>query len=232
MIEVILEYKRTNVDKSTGRIVTKTDIGHHTHMPLEVPYTTFEDSDFAPMLYKFAKALQDYPDANAVIQRTDRPGLVPYNLDGQTANLFRTDPVAAITSMSQPYGSPSGAVARVKKENVSTSSALRVGYDALADSFGDQVFVRYDGTRVECPCCGIWNPFSAEYTCRNPKCSVRLEFSEVSGKWAGFNTADVLATQSKRFYFPRAWNGYQPWVSWEALNEKYEQFNKEKTSCP
>ncbi len=85
---------------------------------------------------------------------------------------------------------------------------------------------------MECPCCGIWNPFSAEFVCVNPKCSVQLELDEKAGKWIGWSTGDLLSTQSRRYYLPRAWNGYKPWISWEDLNAKHEQFQQEKKSCP
>lgn len=225
MIEVTLQYKRVDGDQSSGCLTLTTD----NHLST---IDSFEAIEFAPMLYKFAQALQDYPDAQGIIQRTDRPGLVPYNLDGQTADLFRTDPVAAVASMMVNYGSPSNAIARVKKQTAPAPSTLRVGFDTLADSFGDELYARLDveKARVECPCCGIWNPFVGEFVCRNPKCAKQLEL-EVTGKWAAFSTSTLLSTQSPRFYFPRAWNGYQPWVTWEALNEKYNQFQKEKTSC-
>jgi hypothetical protein len=227
MSEVVLEYKRVNGDKSSGRICVQNNGS-------EEVLLSFESEEFSPMLYGFAKALQEHPDAQGVIQRTDRPGLVPYNLDAQTMDLFRTDPVAAVTSMSTPYGSPSKAVQRSKKERTQEPPAsLRVGFDTLADAFGDELYSRLDSlaSRVECPCCGIWNAFIEEFVCKNPKCQQRLK-PQVSGRWAAFSTAALLATSSPRFYFPRAWNGYKPWVSREDLIAKYEQFQQEKKSCP
>lgn len=227
MIEVTLQYKRVNGNKSSG-VITLAGASSGVSM-----LDTFDEIEFSTMLYKFSQSLQDYPDAQAVIQRTDRDGLVPYNLDAQTANLFRTDPVAAVASMSTDYGSPSQAITRVKKQVALEPSVLRVGYDTLADSFGDEVYARLDEDkgRVECPCCGIWNPFLGEFVCRNPKCAQPLEL-EVTGKWAAFPTSMLLATHSARFYLPRAWNDYKPWITWGALNEKYNQFQKEKMSCP
>lgn len=231
MIEVILRYKRVDGDRSTGHL--------HTHVdgpsPVDVVLLRFESVDFSTMMYAFAKALQDYPDAQAVVQRTDRPGLVPYNLETNLADLFRTDPVTAVASMSTPYGSPSNTIERVKKEQEPIAfGGLRVGYDTLVDSFGDILYTNYDAekTRIECPCCGIWNPFSTEFVCVNPKCAKPLEIEEAAGRRMGFSTRLLLDTHSARYYFPRAWNNYKPWVTWEALNEKYEQFKKEKASCP
>ena len=191
------------------------------------------------MLTLFAEALIKHPEADAVIQRIDRDGLVPYNLERKTTELFRTDPVAAITAMSSPFGSPSTTIQRVKEEaQLPVSSGLRVGHDVLADSFGDEVYVRLNSERmsVECPCCGFWAVVGKGFTmaCANPSCAihkVQTSFQSPTARWATFKTTDLLAMQSSRYYFPRAWN-VGSWISWADLNDKYEQYKKEKASCP
>lgn len=234
MSAVILRYKRVDGDKSTGQIAVRGGDN------VETEVHDFSSWEFKEMLTRFAGVLIAFPDAAGVLQRTDRDGLVPYTLDPRTVDLFRTDPVAAVASMSVPYGSPSSTVKRVRDErSLPSSSELRVGYAVLADSFGDELYARFDGERlkVECPCCGIWaNTVGKHFTmaCINPGCAAighQEEFHSPTEKWATFETPKLLALDSPRYYFPRAWN-LGSWISWADLNAKYEQYKKEKASCP
>lgn len=232
--EVILEYKRVKGDLSTGRILW------YDQLASQYVENEFEDIEFRPMLILFAKALAKYPTALGTFQRTDRPGLVPYNLDVKVVDLFRTDPVAAIESMC-PNPSPSTTIQRTREERKPQfiRMSVRSGFDVLADAFGDELFspLRVKGCDpyAECPCCGIWcNVLLGSISCRNPSCVLsdnRLLLKRVNKKWVSFRTDDVLATKSNRYYLPRAWNDGRPWVSWEDLNKKYEEYKKEKTSC-
>lgn len=241
MMEVVLEYKRVDM-QSTGRILVRQE-------SKERVFFDFDQIDFEPMLYKFAEALQANPEAAGVMQRTDRAGLLPYALEDGIVELFRTDPIAAVKSMSTPYGSPSGIVKRVRQEPTCTTDlpypyvGLRVGHNTMADAFGDNLSCRFDKTRdrVECPCCGIWNTRVTNgmsgkqfIECKNPTCALRSKpfyFREQNDNWVAFSTFDLLATHSDRFYFPRPWNDGKAWISWEGLNNKYQQFVKEKESC-
>ena len=231
MMEVILEYKR-EVDKSTGRVLMKANGS-------EFVFREFKAAEFKAILTYFADALREYPDAKAVIQRTDRAGLVPYNLDAPTTALFRSDPVAAIEAMSTPYSNPSTTVKRVQKEREPIEPSLRVGFDTLADAFGEELYASYDSTRnkAECPCCGIWGSIIEKeksfLLCINPSCTVYHQAvpTTLTPRWAAFSTEHLLRIASKRYFFPRAWNDSGLWVSFEDLTTKYEQFKKEKESC-
>lgn len=248
--KIVLEYKRVNVDKSTGRIVRLTDVG-------EDVLKTFESVEFKPMLRDFAEALQQCEDAVAVWKRTDRPGLVPYDLDPQITKLFRTDPVAAIESLCPPARNPSTTIKRIQEERKPVPVSIRAGYDVLADAFGEDVYsrirTRTEGIQyVECPCCGLWTPVGlglatssfydpAEHSkvgwslCANPKCRASeavLTLKTANDKWVAYAVTDLLATQATRFYMPRAWNDGRPWVTWKDLNEKYEEYVREKEKQP
>lgn len=236
-MEVVLEYRRV-VDKSTGRIVLRSERAEDNVLH------EFDGLDYGPMLTHFAEAIRSHPVERAVIQRTDRAGLVPFTLDERTFNLFRDDPVAAITAMSTPTSSPSTVVKRVKQERTPITPALRIGTNTLADSFGDVLFSRFrkEQGKVECPICGIWTAALDQQAlgglgmlCRNPKCqahNVGIRFAETHERWVGFDTKALLTLGSPRYFFPRTWNPNSSWISWEDLNEKYTQFQKEKESCP
>jgi hypothetical protein len=244
--KVVLEYKRVNVDKSTGRIVRITDVG-------EDVLSVFESIEFRPMLREFAEALQQCEDAVAVWKRTDRPGLISYDLDPQTTKLFRTDPVAAIESLCPPARNPATTVKRVQEEKQQklVPVSIRVGYDVLADALGDDVYsrlrTRKEGIQYgECPCCGLWMPIGMGYPasrayypedgvgwslCANTKCraSSRILMLKVTNdKWVGYSVVDLLATDAPRFYFPRTWNEGRPWITWDELHKKYHEYLKEK----
>jgi hypothetical protein len=240
MMEVVLEYRRV-VDKSTGRIVLRSEQGE------DQVLQEFEEIEYAPMLTHFAEAIRAQPVERAVIQRTDRAGLVPFTLDDRTFNLFRDDPVAAIMAMSTPTASPSTVVKRVKQERTPILPSLRIGTNTLADSFGDVLFCRFKKTadgrgKAECPACGIWvpaldHPMIGGFgtLCINPKCrahNVAIRAAEAHERWVGFYTKTLLTLGSPRYFLPRAWNPSSSWISWEDLNEKYTQFQKEKESCP
>lgn len=234
--KIILEYKRVNVDKSTGRIVHSLD-------STEQVLKEFDSIEFRPMLRDFAEALQQHPDAKAVWKRTDRAGLIPYDLDDRVTTLFRTDPLSAIQSMCPPSSTPSTTIKRAKEEREKrlVAVSVRAGFDTLADAFGDLVYARVrdrKGTpHVECPCCGLWQFYMKatasiwSVICANPKCGAfdqPLPMVVANQKWAGFPTPTLLQTKSTRFYFPRAWNDGRPWVSREDLSKKYDEYVSEK----
>lgn len=232
---VVLEYKRASGELSTGRVYLR--VG-----PNEVDELKFEELEFKKMLALFAEKLREFRGTEAVWQRTDRPGLVPYTLDAAVTTLFREDPVAAIASMCPPSRSPSSTVSYVREERAvregqRISVSVRAGYDALADSFGDQVASRSrrrsDGlASVECPCCGIWSLVqNGASNCINTRCRAfdkALAIHSPNAKWSFYQTADLLETGAPRFYLPRAWNNGCSWVSWETLSQKYNEFQKEK----
>jgi hypothetical protein len=177
--------------------------------------------------------------------RTDRPGLLPYYLDTEVARLFRTDPVAAIESMCPPSVSPSTTVKRVQQERVMVPLSVRAGHDALADSFGEQIYLRArerkGGFYIECPCCGIWasvidnKPMTGKIAfCINTKCrayEVLPQVWLVNEKWATMPAEQILSIGSSRFYLPRVWNEGRSWISLGDLRLKWEEFKKEKESC-
>lgn len=222
--ELVLEYKRVDVDRCTGRIVFKVDDKG------SLPSLTFESVTFDWMLRQFGARLKSSPNVKAIWQRIDRPGLLPYALDEQVTALFRSDIDAAIASMSPAERSPSAAVRRVRQERVAPPG-IRAGFDTLADSFGEIVYTRARVNEVECPVCGMWTyRQKMDVFCCLKGCSGRIELSlTFTNRWAGVRVADLLKTSAPRFYLPRMWNEDPPWVSASALQAKLDEYKKEKT---
>ena len=239
--EITLFYHREAPDVlSTGRIES-------TEMGLVTEEDSFTRLEFRDMLKRLCDVLTRWPaeeELRVVFQRTDRARLVPYRLDPQTVALFRTDPVAAIASMTTAYQSPSTTEKRVKEERDPTPApVIRAGYDTLADAFGDVLFFRVKNNTLECPGCGFWGAwtilgllndpervgeeFKTIFACR-AKCLKHLAVS-CRERWGYIRTEYLLEnTNLDRFYFPRGWNDFRPWVSRDELRALLAKYKHEK----
>jgi hypothetical protein len=237
---VILAYRRVSGDLSSGSILLS--VGSS---PPEV-LCLFENLDFKVMMREFAIELNEHPDAGGAIQRTDRPGLVQIPLAQDEVDLFRHDPVEAIRRRTippqrvvvgidrtaDPDKTPDKTVVQVRTPE---GAVLEAGYNSLAQCFGDIVYARarLDDAKpaVECHCCGSWALLEGRdsYTCR--ECNQKLPVAELVTEWAGVRVSDLLQTDREVFFLPRAWNGYKNWATRSDLERRYNEYNKEKTSC-
>lgn len=223
MVDIVLEYKRVG-NLSTGQLVRREGE--------EASYLcSFQEEAFDNMIRRFAAALQEEPSARGVIQRTDRAGLTPYVLDQRLVAMFRTNPEAAVASMSP--GGPMVNFQRKVEEQTPIVTTVRAGFDTLANAFGDTVYSKLKDGKVECPGCGLWSSHGGDHlACRNNKCSLymRAISLEPRRRWAGLRTKElILLGHCSRFYLPRAWNDGRSWVTREELEQKYNDFQKEKT---
>jgi hypothetical protein len=235
-MSVVLQYKR--VDQLSSGCIVLLPVNGFSNPPTAC-LDSFEKIPFTKMLTYFARELRSHPKARASILRVDRPGLLPYHLDEETTNLFRTDPVSAIRSMT--YESVSASGTRVKKDTTPLEAApIRSCYDTLADAFGDVVYARNRNSVIECPGCGYWG---VAHTILNQTLFQCTKSCAVSGKdinlrltlsklWAGIEVKDLLATPLEKFYLPRPWNDGRSWITRAELAEKYTAYKTEKeTTC-
>jgi len=220
--DILLEYRRED-GRSTGRLLTLYAGKPHN---LE----TFEKVEYRNLLTRLARVLASTPLARVVITRTDAPNLFPYVLDKGTVDLFRTDPVAAIHSMI--YELPEARMEKKTEDEAVEVAPLRVGYNTLADAFGDDVYVRTRQHSIECPGCGLWGDADVDgkgkgkFTCkRSCELSVPIYLYRL---WAAISVEELLGTQQKRFFLPRPWNDGHPWVTREELEKKYAAYKAEK----
>lgn len=230
MADVFLEFRRDiQTGLCNGRIWVDGEV---------VPSEVFDGEGFREMLTRYAAWLQTYTAHRAIFLRTDRPGLQPYVLDEKVVHLFRTDPVAAISSMCPPDPPSVLLDLRKKAEAKKTATALRAGYDTLANSFGETIYAKRRPTdgRVECPVCGIWSrvvevELQKYVECHNQGCllhNICTPF-QAKGNWAGFSVEELLRTGASRFFFPREWNDGQSWVSRFDLESRLSKFKEEVT---
>lgn len=241
-VKVTLEYQRVpGTTTSSGRFLSDEN------GLLTEEGEPFEKLEFREMMRRLAQTLQAWPPEQPVgvsLQRTDRDGLLPYQLDAKTVELFRTDPVAAIAAFEYPTHSPSTTVRRVKQERTPrVLPSIAVGHDVLAQAFGDQVYFKVRRHELECPGCGFWGMFTSPGLLNDPeraghvmklafvcpkKCHVRLIVT-CGEKWGYVDTDYLLGhTTLDAFYLPRTWNEGGPWVSREALQKKYNEYQTEK----
>lgn len=235
MSDIVLRYKRDFMDTSTGEIYILSDTNETETL------FSFEQIDFPHMMSKFAYYLQENLESGALIERTDRVGLIPFRLEPATIHLLRTDPVTIIRSMSYPHKIVD--MRKPKKNVVLAEQHIRTGQDTLAEAFGDYIYsaAKEDGT-VECPCCGRWKvrtePSSNDLV--KAICS-NCDFQEI-GKfittkdnyWLRFGTKSMLffgdRYRKTRFFFPRSWNPYCGWISREELVDMYNKYRAEMTN--
>lgn len=195
----------------------------------------FEKVTFALMLARLAEQVSCFGERDEKIGVTMRRSDLSQpavRLDDETIMRLYVDPVSVIRSMSL---APTKIFLR--RQDPSTTSPLRVGYDAIAATFGDEVYIRRRGDQVECPCCGRWanvghsTPDPSLITasiCRSGACRAKLAITLRSDRWASIAVTSLLANPDReKFFLPRDWTP-SPWVTREDLEKKYRDWTKTK----
>lgn len=196
----------------------------------------FEGLSFEGVILKFSEFanLEQHAKSSLYIARGEVavPGAL---LSESEADTLRKDPVAFARALSFPA---SRVVLRFGEDTGSATPPIKAGYDSLADTFGDHVYLRVRATPlpvIECPLCGRWKAHLVKDLflcgCMPPLFGFHGE-TLPNTKWFMIETRVLLyATFAERFYLPRAWNPSGAWVSYEDLKAKYEAFTKERESC-
>lgn len=97
---------------------------------------------------------------------------------------------------------------------------IRFGHDTLADAFGDKVYIRRKSENIESPFTGRWvTPEKAE-----------LSVEAHNDKWVSVEMEKLLKYRVQKYFIPRKWNPDSPWISYELLREKYDNYLKEKAN--
>lgn len=195
----------------------------------------FEGKTFAAMMTIVHARLIEQPDSGLLVQRTERPGLMPVRVDPDKVELLRTDPAKYIQMHTMApvtidlSGGKKGkrGLARGEQTTIPKSSGIRAGYDTIAEAFGEVVYARMRNNNVESPDTGRWVPLSVLENWLN---ATPVEVVTPALGWVGIRVSDLLRTKSSRFYLPREWNPYRSWVTKEQLRELLEQFEEEKVA--
>lgn len=182
---------------------------------------------FAQMVMTLSTYLQVNMADRLVWRRTDRAALGDYVSPPAELELIKNLPDEFIKATDQ-YDNlrvvvrDSAPAERVKIE-------LRTGYDTLAESFGENVYVRFrDDGCIECPCCGRWKAQLRGDHVTTCECNEHVYSVTHVGSWIEISTENLLTlVHVPRFYLPRAWNISGPWITHADLSRKLYVFNKE-----
>lgn len=226
--DVRLTYKRVG-EKYEGSLSVE---GTHT-LPSE-----FKELDFAQMMAKTSSLLNQHKDAQLLVQRTDRAGMLPIQLEPKLRDLLRDDPAAYIKASSiaprviDLRSERTSALAT--KRETPRHGGLRNGLNTLADAFGEVVYAKakkWAGGvwRYEHPATGRWSDLpTIEYWLQSHDTEVQL--LDDQGGWLLLAVEQLLKANAERYYFPREWNEFGSWITKEQLRQKLEQFRKEKAN--
>lgn len=199
--------------------------------PGAVTLVAFEKAAFSLMFARLAEQVSGFVEREekigVTIRRTDlsQPAL---RLDDETIFLLHADPVTVIRGLQ-----PSPAKVFVRRADPASLSPLRIGFDALAATFGDEVFIRRRGDQVECPCCGRWTDVRTApeanrpslSVCRSRACDITLPIVLRGDRWASLTVSSLLAAPGReRFFFPREWNKSGPWITRKDLEVSHRDW--------
>lgn len=200
-----------------------------------VQVTTFENASFALMFARLAEEVSVFVGRDekigVTVRRTDLPQPA-VRLDEETILLLHADPVAVIRSLR-----PAPTKVFLRRADPAAASPLRVGFDALAASFGDELYTRRRGNQAECPGCGLWadigtstpDPWLTASICRNLACGAKLAITPRNDRWVSIAISSLLANpEREKFFFPREWNKQGPWITREDLETKHRDWTKIK----
>ena len=213
---------------------------------------------FRQMMTDVSRKLREHPDAAVVLRRTDREGLHPIQLGEETRVLLRDDPVRAIRKMDvQPGQSVVGdelpmgkGTLRAAYDTLAAAFGervyLRMRQGMIEDpvtgtwkslAYGPKIGWRIRGDDNKS---GSWLPIRLEGV-DLPEISEDAAPEELQGmmnnvaaalascRWASIDVSDLLNHKANRFFLPREWNTSR-WIEWNALNERYEKYMKERVT--
>jgi hypothetical protein len=198
----------------------------------------FDAVSFASMLERVGELLRSAPGSRLVIKREEAP--YPLTLPENIEELLRTDVQAAIKLLTVPpqrvVVAPLRTPARAANELLGT---LRYGYDTLADSIGELVYLkcrfsRADRVQVEDPVSGRWEAMTLLHMaahCGNLPLALGGVLMGDQGRWVAARVTDILALDQPRYYLPRRWNESGGWISHETLSNIYAFYQKEKANA-
>ena len=207
-----------------------------------VVISSFERVSFGLMFARLSEQITVFVEKDekigVTVRRTDleQPAM---RFDEETVLLLHADPVGVIRSLS-----PSPTKVFARRIDPATTSPLRVGYDALAATLGDEVYIRRRVDQVECPCCGRWADLKVGVTaprgrvfsvdqlagvCRSSACMAMFPATLRNDRWVSVRVTALLSDpEAAKFFFPREWNKPGPWVTREDLEKQHRDWTQIK----
>jgi hypothetical protein len=203
--------------------------------------TSFNGLSFLRMMISLSTAIAAHPELRVFMSRLEQTEKFALELDRDTTNLIRTDPIAATRALSEPHRRVlvRGSTLRdTQPPAVLMPEPLRAGYDTLADAFGEDVYIRTrlkpdgDGSvlLLESPFHGRWSmPYSTDGTLfLDIKRLVPIELTGAETRWATVRVEHLLRHTTPRFWLPRAWNPGS-WIFRADLETRLKKFRSESS---
>lgn len=178
--------------------------------------TPFTGVHFEAIIRLVSKHIAPEDDALSFI-RSDRPELQPFTIGSELLAVIRNKPEEAVQRMSYPE------VRIVVGRPPAPLTTLRACARTLAAAFGERVLCRARDLDIECPGCGRWCP-SSDSRHRCPLCGLEVAVERCDNNWVFVSVTELLASKLERFFLPREWNGFKPWVDRARLEELYKAF--------
>lgn len=176
---------------------------------------------FSELLRGAQELLVKKKETELVFIRSDRPELLAHRLEDDLTKLIMSNVEAAIEKMSHPD------VRIVVGRPPKPPAIIRAGADTLASAFGERVLCRHRGGAIECPGCGTWVLTQTNSACCQ-ECSMEIQLEPIDSQWVSVSVTELLASRASKFFLPREWNGYRPWVEREKLVEMLDNVRKTK----
>lgn len=221
--EILLQYKRVGEHYDGIFFVNDT---------LDLP---FKGQSFAGMFTTLHLYLVKMPGSQVKLQRAESPNLLPIFMEQNMLDLLRTDPAKYIEAHTIPHRvidlRKSDRISKLAEKHVVPMPTIRAGHDTLAAAFGDVVYLSYRNGRVENPFTGRWCSLGELESLHGV--TVLETIQQEVGGWVTMPMDQLLegTSGSNGYYLPREWNERGPWISKDALVQKYKQYKEERDQC-
>lgn len=198
----------------------------HVELP-EGLQSHFDTTEYAQMLQVARDVIGMYAGSGLVLQRTDRPGLLPVKLSEEQFKLLVDDFSAYIAANTIPSRIVNSDRPRTRASALTAKyiipSGIDAGYATLGQVLGDDVYFRRRADKVEHPVTGRWVTLEVLQ-------QILPEAKVASTEWVKVPTAELLRLATPRFYLPRAWNVEGRWILHETLRRLFNQYKEEKSN--
>lgn len=212
----------------------------------ETSSISFISCIFKDLIKKMHKELVVDEEIDLIwLQRTERDDLVPMELDSQSVDLLRKDPLTAYRNlMQEPQGN-----------NYHTAYARIMGAKRKheAEVFGENIYLDIARGHILNPFTGDWSTLAygpahgwkvreennkpdswlpiamIDDAPKGTPFSMRLAFA----RWAVVSVHSLLARQADKYYLPRTWNKGPEgtWMSYKELKNMLTEHQQKEEEC-
>jgi len=201
---------------------------------------------FKDLIKKIHRKLVEDEEIDLIwLQRTERNDIVPMELDSQSTDLIRKDPLTAYRNLMQEpqgnnfhtaYARIMGAKRKHEAEVFGENIYLDIARGCILNPFtGDWSTLAYGPEhgwkiREENNRPDSWLPIAMiDDAPKGTPFGMRLAFA----RWAVVSVHCLLARQADKYYLPRSWNpdSEGTWMTYEQLKSMLEEHQRKEKEC-